>query len=422
MTIEESALEWDQPARATLSSWPSTRRHHLPAVRLPALFAPRTDLGIRAALLGSVQRLAGNRAATAIAHPTVQLSPGGGRCDSCAEAEEEAAAGTEEREAATPVQRLGLGFLGDLVGDLLGGLAGPGDAQGLDAKAAAACTEQPTINDASNVPVTINADSAVEFVQKMAAQLGNAHMAPSFGWKPEVDDKDRITKINFTLTTKIVRPRFGNGRLATGGRDPEKERALIKQTEALIEAHEKRHRAIAQEYAQKAVCAVIGKPGAGYEAILYKVMCDMNKAQEALDGREGMLAFTKDRDRHDRRQRVADRDEGQLSLRRAAEADQVAVASQTADVAAARCPGNQRTGPKDASPPSRQHRRCSTCSPPRGTRRWPPCCSEHPSCNASPSPTTPSSTPPSAAATMPRQWRTWPGWPVRRRWPSRSRG
>lgn len=302
MTSEDASLAWEQPTRPRGPVGLDEQRQDAHGeTSLPtgsaALLAPRADLGSRAVLLGSVQRLAGNRAAATIARPAaVQRSPGG-QCDSCAKAEEEAGDETQVADDARetpPVQRLGLGFLDTLVGDLLGGLAGPGDAEELQGKPAATCTEQPTINDSSPVPVTITADSAVDFVQKMAKILGNAHMSPSFTWKPQVDDKDRITKINFALTTKIIRPRFGGGRLGTGGRDPEKEKALIKRTEELIEAHEKRHRAIAQDFAQRAVCAVIGKPGVGYEAILYKAMCDMNKAQEALDGKEGMLSFTLD--------------------------------------------------------------------------------------------------------------------------------
>jgi hypothetical protein len=191
------------------------------------------------------------------------------------------------------VQRIGWGLLESLA-EAVGGVFGGSEAEPLNGAGAAKCSEEPTIDTASPVPVTINADSAVEFVQKAAQALGNPHMAPAFAWNPEADEKGRVTKVNLKITTKIIRPRWGGGRLGTSGRDPDHERALIKRAEDLIKAHEERHRDIARDFAKKAVCAAMGKSGKAVDQAIKDVLCAMNKAQEALDGKEGMLGFRLD--------------------------------------------------------------------------------------------------------------------------------
>jgi hypothetical protein len=265
------------------------RDEQRPARGLPVPLTMPTgvaDPGARARLLLGVQRLAGNRAAATIARPALQRCGADGKCAPCA--------AKEEATDQPAVQRFG--FF-DTLGDIVGDLFGTGDAEELQTKPAAGCTEQPTIVVGSPVPTDIQADSAVEFSQKMTQVLGNPHMAPSFSWNPVVDEKGRVTAVNLTVTTAIIRPRWSGGRLGTGGRDPVQERAIIKKAEDLIKVHEERHRDIARQFAQKAVCATLGKTGDAVEKTIKKVLCDMNKAQEALDAKEGMLTFTTNKDK-----------------------------------------------------------------------------------------------------------------------------
>jgi hypothetical protein len=265
----------------------------MPAVtssRAPGRSLPHPLLRLQAtagniAVAGMLERTrtAGNEAANALtAAPRLPLQ----RCG-CG-----GASTTDDHDMS--VQRFGLGFVGDLLtaaGDLLGGEAEP-----LDQKAGpGTCSEQPTWESDTPVPTDIRADSALEFVNKMKAALGGSpHMEPSFTWSPEANDKGRITKVNMKIKTKIIRPRFAGGRMSDA------ERALVNKVEALIKAHEERHREIAKTYAQRAVCAAIGKEStskdpsqeAPYVKAMKTVMCEMNKAQEALDHKEGTLRWT----------------------------------------------------------------------------------------------------------------------------------
>jgi|GEM_PF-4533805 len=185
------------------------------------------------------------------------------------------------------VQRLGLGFLGDIASGI-GGLLGGEEAEQLQ-QTPGVCTEKPVAVTDSPVPVSILADTALEFSQKIKSALaGNPHMQPDFSWSPETDDAGKITKVNLTVKTTIVRPRYG------GGRGDAKEVALIRKLEELIKAHEERHKAVAVDFAAKAVCAAFGKTGKTYEAAIKAVMCQMNKAQEALDHKEGTVGWTLD--------------------------------------------------------------------------------------------------------------------------------
>ena len=289
----------------------SAQRHTDPAARSdavvtpaagPALAGPVPRAGGRfgamsgAAMLG-LQRSAGNRAVSSFAvgasprvhrhvdtpvphphHPhRVQ------RAATVGEGADLRLGAVQRMSDADVVQRLGLDFLADLGGGLMGG----SEAEELSGGGAASCTEKPTIKPASSVPVTINADSALDFVQKMKSALGNPHMAPSFSETPDTDDAGKITKVNLTLEYSIVRPRWGSGYKV-----PPEEVALIRKIEGLIKAHEERHAAIAKDYAQRAVCAAIGKTGATYKAAIEAQLCAMNKAQETLDKAEGTIAWT----------------------------------------------------------------------------------------------------------------------------------
>jgi hypothetical protein len=243
--------------------------------------APRFGMVSSAAML-HLQRTAGNRAAGALAARTRPTPSSPDRVPS------------NGRPAAAPlttdgeiVQRLGLGLLGDLVSGV-GGLLGGSEAEELQqGGGAVTCSEEPSFASDAPVPVTINADTAVEFMQKTASALGNPHMAPSFSWDPSVDEKSgKVTKVNLTVTTNVIRPRYGMGRGSA------EEIALIRKAEGLIKEHEQRHAAIAKDFARKAVCATLGKVGKAAQGALDAAMCKMNKAQEDLDKKEGMLTFT----------------------------------------------------------------------------------------------------------------------------------
>jgi len=228
---------------------------------------PRFGMVSSAAML-HLQRSAGNRAVTTLAaQRAVQV----GRMSDL-----------------DVVQRIGSDFLADLIGAGPGDLLGPGPAEELQqAAGTAACSEEPSFASDAPVPVTINADTAVEFMQKTASALGNPHMAPSFSWDPVVDEKSgKVTKVNLTVTTNVIRPRYGMGRGSA------EEVALIRKAEGLIKEHEQRHAAIAKDFARKAVCATLGKVGKAAQQALDASMCAMNKAQEVLDKSEGMLTFT----------------------------------------------------------------------------------------------------------------------------------
>ena len=191
---------------------------------------------------------------------------------------------------AESVQRLGLGFLGDIASGM-SSLLGGEDPEELQAKggAAPATTEKPLAVSDSPVPVTILADTALEFSQKIKTALsGNPHMQPNFSWEPETDDNGKITKLNLTVKTTIVRPRYG------GGRGDEREVALIRKLEGLIKAHEERHKAIALDFAAKVISAAVGKTAKTYQGAIKTVMCQMNKSQEGLDHKEGTVSWTLD--------------------------------------------------------------------------------------------------------------------------------
>jgi hypothetical protein len=259
-------------ARRQLEDDPASERA---AARAPAAAVQEMVWQPRAPVAGvlRLQRTAGNRAVGRLLSPTVTAQRCG--CGGGAPAADE-----------VQVQRLGLGFLGDLAGNLFGG----DDPDPLQQKPGpATCSEAPSWQPEVSIPVDIQADTALEFSQKIKSALGgNPHMQPSFKWAPDVDDKGRVTKVNMTITTKIVRPRF------SGGRPTPEERALISKLEGLIKAHEERHRDIAKRFAQQALCAAVGKTDKTFEPAINAALCQMNKAQEALDHTEGTVAWTLD--------------------------------------------------------------------------------------------------------------------------------
>lgn len=142
----------------------------------------------------------------------------------------------------------------------------------------------------SPVPVDITADSIVEFASKLGAALGgDPHMASEVAWRLDTDDRGFVNKTNFVLTTTIIRPRYA------GGRAPDTEKALIRRAVAHIRAHEERHRDIAREVSQQAVCNALNIRRDAAERVLRQAVCEqLPTAQEELDGREGQIDWIKD--------------------------------------------------------------------------------------------------------------------------------
>lgn len=169
-------------------------------------------------------------------------------------------------------------------------LESPGQAlqEGGAPKAAAGCGEEISWTPASPVPRTINADTAVEFAANVDAVLGaGGHTHISIGFNPRVE-KGKVTQVGLSVTSSIIRPRFGLGRPS------EQELALIRRVETFIREHEERHRDLSRAVMQQAVCDAKGKPVATANAIVNKAVCDKEpSAQEALDAKEGQLEWIK---------------------------------------------------------------------------------------------------------------------------------
>jgi hypothetical protein len=144
--------------------------------------------------------------------------------------------------------------------------------------------EVPTFRTTSPVPVDVRADTADAFVSNSNAAMGNVgevgHMKPTINWNIETTN-GRVTKVNMVVETQIVRPRFA------GGRPSDEERAVIKQAEELIKAHEERHRDIARNFTTRAVRAALGRSQQDADNTINRFMRDMDAAQAAMDHREG---------------------------------------------------------------------------------------------------------------------------------------
>lgn len=147
--------------------------------------------------------------------------------------------------------------------------------------------EVPVFTTTTGVPNDIRADTVDDFVSGSNAAMGDGdaigHMKPSIRFNSEFDDKGRISRVNMVVDTQIVRPRLGLSRASGTERD------LIKKAEALIKAHEERHRDIAKDFTTRACRAMRGKSADNAQAVFAKFMKDMDKAQADFDSREGML-------------------------------------------------------------------------------------------------------------------------------------
>ena len=138
------------------------------------------------------------------------------------------------------------------------------------------------------VPVTITGDTIEEFLQNANSQLGDGgHMVPEASDEYDTGTGKNgvvVTKAVITVTGKVKRPRLGMSR-AKGS-----ELALIKQAEKLIQAHEKKHRdTYLQTMTAQACKGVVGKSAAQAKKAVDAAMCKANKAQEAIDQKDGML-------------------------------------------------------------------------------------------------------------------------------------
>ena len=157
------------------------------------------------------------------------------------------------------------------------------------AKGAAACGETITWSPNSPLPIDIRADSAVDFANQIDQALGgNPHTDAAYSFNSDIQN-GKMTAVNMTVETSIIRPRYAGGRASTA------EQALIKRVETFIKEHEERHRDIARTVAQQAVCDAKGKAVGSAKAIIKKAVCDTEPTQqEALDKSEGKLSWTKD--------------------------------------------------------------------------------------------------------------------------------
>ena len=172
-------------------------------------------------------------------------------------------------------------------GNMLGADGGAVPLDGGDAGAGAS-NETPTMNPTSPVPNDIHADTAVEFVNAANNARGGGgevgHMAPNITIDPTFDANGKVDRVNMTVGTSIVRPRW------SGGRPNDVQKAAIKKAEQLIKEHEERHRDIARDYATRAVRAMHGKTAAAAQKLYDDTMKQMDAAQKALDQKEGGIS------------------------------------------------------------------------------------------------------------------------------------
>jgi hypothetical protein len=166
-------------------------------------------------------------------------------------------------------------------------------------------TKTPTFDHSGGATETINADSAIDFSNKIRAKIGSPHTSPELtpdiqtttttrADGTEVPGSTRITSIDLKVKTSITKVRFGMGRV-----DAEN-KAIIDQMVQEIIAHEARHRAIAEAAAAKALVEAqklvgTGKTTAATTALTKTLECAMNKEHEALDAKEGLLTVVETR-------------------------------------------------------------------------------------------------------------------------------
>lgn len=163
---------------------------------------------------------------------------------------------------------------------------------------------KPAFDHSGGTVVTLSADTAVEFANKITATIGTPHVNPVF--TPDIafslkknakgeDVPDKITSIGLHVSTAITKVRYGGGRA-----DAENRRAINEMVTA-ISAHELAHRAIIEAAATEALQAVqklvgTGKTADAQKALTTDLECAANKGHEALDAKEGKITATESRD------------------------------------------------------------------------------------------------------------------------------
>lgn len=155
----------------------------------------------------------------------------------------------------------------------------------------------------SSTTVKIDADSAIDFSNKITAQIGSPHteieLEPDVQYDfqtgpgdKEIPGSRKIVSVGLTVTTKIVKVRFGMGR------PNEKHKKAIDEMVGAIQTHEEAHRAIVVAEAtaalQKAQKLVGTKKVDEAYKILNGVDCAAAKKHEALDAKEGLLTASED--------------------------------------------------------------------------------------------------------------------------------
>jgi hypothetical protein len=185
---------------------------------------------------------------------------------------------------------------------------GEGEAVALNGggTAAAATGATPNFDYSGGQTVTINADTAPEFSQKITAQIGSPHVTPEFTPDVQFDFKTnaageeipgtrKITSVGLNVKAAITKVRLGLSR----ANDKHKE-AINKMVE-LIKAHEEAHRAIIEAEAKAALTAAqkyvgTSKVDEAKKALSKTLECTCNKKHEALDATEGLLTAAEQQD------------------------------------------------------------------------------------------------------------------------------
>ena len=153
----------------------------------------------------------------------------------------------------------------------------------------------PTFKHSSST-VTVNADNAIDFSNNITAQIGTPHTEiecePDVQWNV-VGGVNKISSVGLTVTTTIVKVRFGMGR------PNDKHKKAIDEMVAAIKAHEEAHRAIIVAAANDGLAKaqkLIGtsKIKEAWKALDTGVTCVAAKKHEELDAKEGLLTASED--------------------------------------------------------------------------------------------------------------------------------
>jgi hypothetical protein len=289
--LDDVAAADAAPARSAGAAtlWlPSARREVLGLVHGPA--PP-------AALLLRLQQGAGNRAVGAVLQ---RCACGCGGAATCHEDE-----ASDERAVSRAVlqlkARLGAAAIQRDEDEEPGAPVALDDAP---AAAGGAGAGTPTFNHSSTT-VKIDADSAIDFSNKITAQIGSPHteitLEPDVQYDfktgdggKEIPGTQKIVSVGLTVTTKIVKVRFGMGR------PNEKHKKAIDEMVAAIQAHEEQHRAIVVAEATAALKKAQKLVGTNKVKEAYKILdavdCAAAKRHEELDAKEGLLTASENAD------------------------------------------------------------------------------------------------------------------------------